>query len=84
MYNHIYVVRAQCVAGKFLKLLWGKDKIQAALERLDRLTNVEGLSVAAQTMGVVHNLADNIKVVVGGAPYFFFDSRGYLSKRLFH
>ena len=84
MYPQIYVVRARCVAGKFLKSLWGKDKIQAALERLGRLTNVEGLSVAARTLDVVHDLADNIKVVVGGAPYFFFDSRGYLSKRLFH
>ena len=66
-----------------MKLLWGKDKIQAALERLDRLTNVEALAVAARTLDVVHDLADNIKVVVGGMPYFF-DSRGYLSKRLFH
>jgi arginine utilization protein RocB len=46
--------------------LWGKgkDKIQAALERLDRLTNV------AQTLGVVHGIADNMRVVMGGAPYF--------------
>jgi hypothetical protein len=60
VYPQIYVVRVRCVAGKFLKSLWGKDKIQAALERLDRLTNVEGLSVAAQTLGVVHGLADNL------------------------
>ncbi len=59
MYPQIYVVRAQCVAGKFVKL-WGEDKIQAALDRLDRLTNVEGLSVAAQILGVVHDLADNL------------------------
>ncbi len=47
--------------------LWEKDKTQAALERLDQLTKDEILSVAAQTLGVVHGLADNIKEVMGGA-----------------
>jgi hypothetical protein len=58
-----------------MKMLLGKDKIQAALEGLDRLTKDEGLSVAAQTLGVVHDLAENMKVVMGGAPYFHFFSR---------
>ena len=31
-----------------------KDKIQTALERLDRLTKEEGLSAVAETLGVVH------------------------------
>ena len=48
----------------------GKDKIQAALERLDRLTKDEGLSAVAQTLGVVHGIADDMRVVVEGAPYF--------------
>ena len=43
--------------------------IQAALERLDRLTKDEGLSAVAQTLGVVHGIADDMKVVMGGAPY---------------
>jgi hypothetical protein len=43
VYRQIYAVRAQCVAGKFVKL-WGEDKIQSALERLERLTNVEDLA----------------------------------------
>ena len=46
---------------------WKKDKIQAAIERLDQLTKDESLSVAAQTLGVVHGLADNMKEVMGGA-----------------
>jgi len=33
-----------------------KDKIQAALERLDRLTKDEGLSVVAQTLGEVNKI----------------------------
>ena len=75
MHRHIYVARAQCVTEKFMKMLWGKDKIQTALDRLDRLTKDEGLSVAAQTLGVVHGLAENMKVVMGGVPYFHDFSR---------
>ena len=78
MYRHIYVVHAQRVTVKFMKVLLGKDKVQAALERLDRLTKDEGLSVAAQTLGVVHGLAENMKVVMGGAPYFHDFSRIYV------
>jgi hypothetical protein len=54
----------------------GKDKIQAALERLDRLTKDEGLSAVAQTLGVVHGIAG---VVMGGMPTFVI-SHGCLSK----
>ena len=53
-----------------MKKMWGKDEIQAALERLDRLTKDEVLSAVAQTLGVVHGIADDIRVVIGGAPYF--------------
>ena len=56
-------------------MLWGKDKIQASLERLDRLTKDEGLSVAAQTLGVVNGLA---KVIMGGAPYLHDFSRVFV------
>src|SRR6267154_2518562 len=57
------------VSEIFVKKLWGKrkDKIQAALERLDRLTKDEGLSAIAQTLSVVHGIAG---VVMGGASYF--------------
>ena len=47
----------------------GKDKTQAALERLDRLTKDEGLSAVAQMLGVVHGIADDMRAVMGGAPY---------------
>jgi hypothetical protein len=65
--RQIYVTYAQCVTEKFVEKLWGKDMIQAALERLDRLTKDEGLSAVAQTLGVVHDIAG---VAMGGAPYF--------------
>jgi hypothetical protein len=37
-----------------------KGKIQAALERLDRLTKDEGLSAVAQTLGVVHHASNEM------------------------
>ena len=70
MRRQIYVTYAQCVTEKFLKKLFGKDKIQASLDRLDRLTKDEGLSAVAQTLGVVHGIADDVRAVIGGALYF--------------
>ena len=72
MRRQIYVTYAQCVTEKFVDKLLGKDKIQAALERLDRLTKDEGLSAVAQTLGVVHGIADDMRAVIGGALYFRF------------
>jgi hypothetical protein len=48
----------------------GKGKIQGALERLDRLTKDEGLSAVAQILGVVHRIADDGRVDMGGTPCF--------------
>ena len=70
MRRQIYVTYTQCVTEKFVEQLLGKDKIQAALERLDRLTKDEGLSAVAQTLGVVHGIADDMRAVIGGALYF--------------
>ena len=53
-----------------MEQLLRKDKIQAALKRLDRLTKDEGLSAVAQTLGVVHGIADDMRAVIGGALYF--------------
>jgi hypothetical protein len=54
----MYVTCAQFVTEKFVKKLRGegKDKIEGALERLDRLTKDEGLSVVAQTLGEVNKI----------------------------
>ena len=53
-----------------MKELLGKDKMQAALDRLDRLTKDEGLSAVAQTLSVVHGIADDIRAVMEGALCF--------------
>jgi hypothetical protein len=69
VHRQICVTYAYCVTEKFVKELWGRDKIQAVLERLDRLTKDKGLSALAQTLGIVHSIADDMRVVMGGAPY---------------
>ena len=55
-----------------MKKLFGKrnGRIHAALEKLDRLTKDEGLSAVAQMLGVIHGIADDMRVGMGGAPYF--------------
>ena len=66
----VYVTYAQCITEKSVSELLGKDKMQTALERLDRLTKDEGLSAVAQTLGVIHGIVDSIRVVLGGVLYF--------------
>ena len=58
MRRQVYVGNTQFVSVKYVKKLFGKSKgkIHAALERLDRLTKDEGLSVVAQTLGEVNKI----------------------------
>jgi hypothetical protein len=58
---------AQCVTEKFAKKLLGDSDIEAILQRLDRLTQDEAKMTVAQTLGVVHGLVGNMKVVMEGA-----------------
>jgi hypothetical protein len=58
---------AQCVTEKFAKKLLGDSEIEAVLQRLDRLTQDEARMTVAQTLGVVHSLVGNMKVVMEGA-----------------
>jgi hypothetical protein len=60
---------AQCVTVKFAKKLLGEGEIEAVLQRLDRLTQDEARMTVAQTLGVVHGLVGNIKVVMEGAEH---------------
>jgi hypothetical protein len=58
--------RAQCVVEKFTKKLLGESDVEAVLQRLDRLTQDEARMTVAQTLGVVHGLMNNMKVVMDG------------------
>jgi hypothetical protein len=52
---------------KFAKKLVGESEVEAALRKLDRLTQDEARMAAAQTLGAVHGLAGNMRVVMEGA-----------------
>ena len=58
---------SQCSTEKFAKKLMGDSDIEAILQRLDRLTQDEARMTVAQTLGVVHGLVGNMKVVMEGA-----------------
>jgi hypothetical protein len=54
------------VIEKFAKKLLGESEVEAALQRLDRLTQDEARMAVAQTLGVVHGLVSNTRVVMEG------------------
>ena len=58
---------AQCITEKFAKKLLGETEIEAVLQRLDRLTQEEARITVAQTLGVVHGLVGNVKMIMEGA-----------------
>jgi len=61
----------QRAAEKFTKKLLGESEIETVLERLDRLTQDEARMTVAQTLGVVHGLVGNMKVVMEGTQLFY-------------
>ena len=68
----------QCAAEKFTKKLLGENEIETVLQRLDRLTQDEARMTAAQTLGVVHSLMGNIKLVMEGAQVLYDCSRMFV------
>ena len=53
-------------AEKFVKKLFGENDVEAVLQRLDRLTQDEARTTAAQTLEVVYGLVQNMRVVIDG------------------
>src|SRR6266850_1979498 len=60
---------AQRAVEKFAKKLLGDGEVEAVLQRLDRLTQDEARMTIAQTLGVVHGLMINMRVVIDGARF---------------
>lgn len=56
----------RCVTEKFGKRLLGDDGMEAVLRRLDRLTQEEARTTAAQSLEVVHGLMKNLQVIMDG------------------
>jgi hypothetical protein len=63
-------------AEKFVKKLFGENEVEAVLQRLDRLTQDEARTTAAQTLEVVHRLVQNMRVVIDGENTFVLSSAG--------
>jgi hypothetical protein len=54
-------------AEKLGKKLLGENDVEAVLQRLDRLTQEEARTTAAQTFEIVHGLMKNVNVIMDGA-----------------
>jgi Ni/Fe-hydrogenase subunit HybB-like protein len=61
--------QAQFLVEKFARKLLGESEVEAVLQRLDRLTQDEARMTVAQTLGVVHGLMNNMKVVMDGQQF---------------
>ncbi|KAH9979685.1 hypothetical protein BJV74DRAFT_858080 [Russula compacta] len=49
---------------KFVRELLGKNKVEAALQRLDKLAQNESRTIAAQTLGAIYGLDQKMKDVI--------------------
>lgn len=49
-----------------MKKLFGENDVEVVLQRLDRLTQDEARTTAAQTLEVVYGLVQNMRVVLDG------------------
>jgi len=56
----------ECNAVKSVKKGFGEKDVEAILQRLDRLTQDEARTTAAQTLEVVHGLVQNIRMIIDG------------------
>ena len=70
----------QCTTEKFAKKLLGESEVEVVLQRLDRLTQEEARITVAQTLGVVHGLVGNVKIIMEGTQCL--NNRSYIILRL--
>jgi hypothetical protein len=66
-------------AEKFVKKLFGGHEVDAILQRLDRLTQDEARTTAAQTLEVVYGLFQNMRVVIDSKRIDWFVNRWLLN-----
>jgi len=53
-------------AVKVIKKVFAKKDVEAVLQRLDRLTEDEARTTAAQTLEVIYNLVQNMTMIMDG------------------
>ena len=59
---------------KFLKKLAGMTDLENAVKRLDNLTQEEARMALAEVLRITHDVRDEVKVVIEGAPGVFSQS----------
>jgi hypothetical protein len=64
--NSILCSMAECDAEKFAKKLLGEREIEDVLQRLDQLTQEEARIAVAETLGLVHGLVGNVRLIMEG------------------
>jgi hypothetical protein len=57
---------AQRATEKFAKKLLGESEIEEVLQRLNQLTQEEARIAVAETLGLVHGLVGNVKLIMEG------------------
>jgi hypothetical protein len=57
---------AQRPAEKFAKKLLGESEIDGVLQRLNQLTQEEARIAVVETLGLVHGLVGNVKLIMEG------------------
>jgi hypothetical protein len=68
LHTPIYTLSVtQYTSDNFTKKFLGESEIETVLQRLDRLTQDEARITVAQTLGVVHGLVGNVKILLEGA-----------------
>ena len=54
-----------------MKKLWGEKEVEAVLHRLDRLTQDEARTTAAQALEVVYGLVQHMRMIMDGEATLF-------------
>jgi hypothetical protein len=54
---------------KFAKKLLGESEIEDVLQRLNQLTQEEARIAVVETLGLVHGLVGNVKLIMEGVRY---------------
>ena len=57
---------AQYAVEKFAKKMFGNSEVEAALQKMDLLTQEEIRMTCTQTLGAVHGLAGTARIIVDG------------------
>jgi hypothetical protein len=74
---------AHCAIEKFAKKLLKESEVEVVLQKLDRLTQDESRMAVTQTLGIVHGLVGNVRVVMEGTQRFHDLSLIYSERALY-